>query len=131
MDQLTFVAQQQWFAAVWVFGWVIVIVTVWHLRGKRRDWRLQLIHKERLAAMDKGIPLPELPGYEDPPRPRRAWHPKWPLAAGIILIFGGAGSMVALMLSGEDYHRRVWSMGLIPVFVGVGLILQYWILRRD
>lgn len=37
-----------------------------HMEGRRR---LEVIHQERLAAMDKGIPLPELP--LDPPRPGR------------------------------------------------------------
>ena len=46
-----------------------------------RQRRLEIIHAERLAAMDKGIPLPELPldpvklpRPPDPRRPARARH---------------------------------------------------------
>ena len=37
-----------------------------YFKHVERRRRLELVHQERLAAMDKGIPLPELP--LDPPR---------------------------------------------------------------
>ena len=46
------------FALVWVFGWVLLLMLIWHLRGRRRERRMEMIHKERMMAMEKGIPLP-------------------------------------------------------------------------
>lgn len=122
-------------AMAWVIAWAFIWVLVWHLRSRRKDRRLELIHKERLAAMEKGIPIPELPDYDPPAPPRPSWwsemrvNPRWPLGVGALFIMLGGGVTVALMLSGEDYHRRVWSFGLIPIFFGVGLWLHYALTR--
>jgi hypothetical protein len=37
----------------------------YYFRHRERQRRLETVHQERMAAMDKGIPLPELP--IDPP----------------------------------------------------------------
>ena len=47
----------------------VAFVGYFYLKHRARQHRLELIHAERLAAMDKGIPLPELPR---PLFPRRA-----------------------------------------------------------
>ena len=96
--------------------------------------RLEMIQKERLVAMEKGIPMPELPDYDNGPSLHSLAsllrvNPRWPLGAGAVLILGGIGTTVALFLSHEEYHNRVWSMGLIPIFVGFGLFLHYRLTR--
>jgi hypothetical protein len=122
------------FSLIWVFGWVILLLVAWHLRALRRERRIERIHKERLMGMEKGVPLPELPEYDEPGRrPLVAGsiriNPRWPLGIGALSIMGGIGVSLALWLSQEDYHNRVWSFGLILVFVGVGLMLHYWLTR--
>lgn len=125
------------FSLIWVFGWVILLLVAWHLKGLRRQRRLELLHKERMMAMEKGVPLPELPDHEDPSRrPLLAEvvgsirvNPRWPLGLGALCVMLGIGISTALRLSQEDYHYRVWSFGLIPVFVGFGLMLHYWLTR--
>ncbi|HEX5217365.1 MAG TPA: DUF6249 domain-containing protein [Vicinamibacterales bacterium] len=110
---------------------------VWRQQNLQRyRTRLELIQKERLIAMEKGVPMPELPDYDAGGRPSLESmistlrvHPRWPLGAGAILICGGIGTTIALALSRETYHSNVWSMGLIPVFVGVGLFLHYRLTR--
>ena len=110
---------------------------VWrHQNLQRYRTRLELIQKERLIAMEKGVPMPELPDYDASGRPSidsivsaLRVHPRWPLGAGAILICGGIGTTIALALSREEYHSNVWSMGLIPVFIGVGLFLHYRLTR--
>ena len=103
---------------------------------RRYQIKLELIHKERLIAMEKGVPMPEVPDYDPPPRQRMETllgylrvNPRWPLGVGILLVVGGAGTLLALMLSGDPYHRQIWSFGLIPIFLGVGLWLQYLVMR--
>ena len=92
---------------------------------RRRDsrHRLDLLHAERLAAMDKGIPLPEVP--LDPPASawKRPPDPRTPLAIGMVLVAFGLGTAITLALVAEG--RAYWSLPLPIVFMGVGLILFY------
>ena len=125
------------FMLLWIFGWVFAVILIWYLVTRRKDRKLELIHKERLVAMEKGIPLPELPTYEESNR-RPAdglWtqirlNPRWPLGVGSVFIMLGIGTTLALALSAEPYHNRVWSFGLIPIFFGVGLFLHYKLTRK-
>lgn len=98
--------------------------------------RMEMIQRERQAAMEKGIPMPELPEYDDGSRntferiaAATRLNPRWPLGLGAILVTGGIGTTIALYLSHEQYHKDVWSMGLIPIFVGFGFFLHYRLTR--
>ncbi len=83
--------------------------------------------------------MPELPDYERPAK-SAAWmqslfafcevNPRWPLGFGAIAIMLGIGISVALRLSGEAYHQRIWSFGLIGVFLGLGLIFHFYLTRN-
>jgi len=124
----------QFYAAlgvVWVFGFIVVLLVAWHLRQKRHLEKLNIIHAERMKAMEKGIPLPELPdlpGDNGQHRPRQgasSWNPRWPLGVGALLIMGGLGTSVAMRLSAWELHRDLWTFGLIGVFVGVGMFFYY------
>lgn len=112
------VMRQDWFAAVWAFGWAVILLAIWYLRSPRKERMIERIHKERMTAMEKGIPLPELPDYEEKPGAiSRGWsglrlNPRWPLGVGALLVMAGLGTTIALFLSKEEYHNRVWSFGL-------------------
>ena len=126
---------------VWVFGFIAVILVAWHMRSRRRFERLQIIHEERMKAMEKGIPLPEFPALEDDETTGkigvalsanmapRAWNPRWPLGVGVLLIMGGTGVMVAMMLSGREPLNELWPFGLIGDFLGIGMFLFYFLTR--
>jgi hypothetical protein len=124
------------FLIVWTFGWVTLLIVIWQLRVRRADRRLDRIHKERMIAMEKGIPLPEMPDYEEKPGlALQAWsslriNPKWPLGIGAIFVMLGLGLMLALVISKEGYQDRSWGVGLLGVFFGVGLWLHYFLTRR-
>ncbi len=121
---------------LWIFGWVLVALFIWYVRGVRRQRRLELIHAERMLAIEKGVPLPELPLYEPP---ERRWllalpsdqqiNPRWPLGVGAIFIMAGLGVSIALYLSKDEYHNQIWPLGLIGIFVGIGLMLHYALTR--
>lgn len=125
--------------AVWVFGFAAVLLVAWHLRGKRRLEKLNLIHEERMKAMEKGIPLPEFPELDGGDSvigralatniEARPWNPRWPLGVGALLITGGIGVSVALRLSEWDFHNELWAFGLIGVFLGIGMFLFYGLTR--
>lgn len=120
---------------IWVFGWAVFYLALRLINTQRYRMKLELIHQERIMAMDKGLPAPELPEYEQPSTyislfSRMTLNPKWPLGLGALSILTGVGVSVALKLSEEPYHHRVWSMGLIGVFFGLGLFVHYAVTRR-
>ena len=120
-------------ALVWVFGWVAFFLLLRMMALKKHLVKLELIHRERIAALEKGVPMPELPDYDVPSGPsflaRLSVNPRWPLGLGALLVTTGIGVCAALVLSGDPYHQQVWSMGLIGVFLGVGFFLYYALTR--
>lgn len=93
--------------------------------------RMEMIQKERAFAMEKGVPMPELPDYDHGPSANFRFHPRTILGAGFILFFGGIGMTVGMLLSGDREISMNWSMGLIPAFVGVGFVLHYLVTRKN
>ncbi len=126
------------FSLFWIFGWMTIFIVIWQLRARARQKKLELIHQERMLAMEKGIPLPELPelpqetggaSFKEMWR-AQATNPKWALGVGAIFICLGFGISLALFLSGDDYHQQVWPFGFISVFLGFGLCLHYALTRK-
>ena len=125
------------FTLFWVFGWVLLLILIWHLKGRRREKRMEMIHKERMMAMEKGIPLPELPDFAEPPASSVLAdsvgliriNPRWPLGLGALFVMVGAGTSLALWLTAEPDPHNAWPIGLIGVFFGVGLIFHYLLTR--
>lgn len=119
----------QLFGIIWVFGWVVLFVVLKILSDMKKRHRIDLLHAERMAAMEKGIPVHELPEYEEESRmpllSRVSLNPRWPLGVGAIFVLMGIGLSLALWLSGDSYHNQVWPFGLLGVFLGVGLFLHY------
>ena len=109
--------------AIIVVALAAVFLGYQYFKHRQKQQRLDILHAERLAAMDKGIPLPELP--IDPPAAawRRPPDPRAPLAIGIVLTAFGAGSMVALAVATSG--QRFWVMPLPIMMIGIGLILYY------
>jgi hypothetical protein len=124
------------FTLFWVFGWVLLLILIWHLKGQRRQKRMEMIHKERMMAMEKGIPLPELPDPGEPPRSTVAEivgefriNPRWPLGLGAVSVMLGAGTSLALWLTPDNDPHNAWPVGLVAVFFGVGLFFHYLLTR--
>jgi hypothetical protein len=125
------------FTLFWVFGWVLLLILIWHLKGQRRQKRIEMIHKERMMAMEKGIPLPELPEVgDDSARSTLAEavggiriNPRWPLGLGALSVMVGAGTSLALWLMTDPDPHNAWPLGLIGVFLGVGLFFHYALTR--
>jgi hypothetical protein len=90
-----------------------------------------------MMAMEKGIPLPELPDFAEPSG-RSALaeavasvriNPRWPLGLGALFVMVGAGTSLALWLITEQDPHNAWPVGLIGVYFGVGLIFHYFLTR--
>jgi hypothetical protein len=100
------------------------LVAYLYFRHLERQRRLEIVHQERLAAMEKGIPLPELP--LDPPRVPNPPDPRAPLIHGIVWSALGGGAMLALGLVGPWRNGpALWPLPLPLALLGVGLMLYY------
>lgn len=91
---------------------------------RRRDV-VEANHKERMAAIERGMELPALPEsfYLAAKPPRRSGY----LLAGLIWLFVGIALFLALgAVAGED----VRLFGLIPVGVGAAFLIYYFVEGR-
>lgn len=82
--------------------------------------RTDLRHKERMAALEKGIDLPPDPPEMDMRRPRF-------LLKGLVWSFTGAAVYIALdALAGDGAEK----LGLIPVAVGLAYLVYFAVQGR-
>lgn len=95
-----------------------------YFKHLERQRRLEIAHQERLAAMEKGIPLPEFP--LDPPKVPVPPDPRELLVHGIVWTALGLGAMVALLLIGPPSNGLVlWPLPLPLGLLGIGFLLYY------
>ncbi len=96
---------------------------------KKRDI-YALHHKERLAAIEKGIEVPPLPPefFEENRNRRRRGDPLHGLRSGLVWLFVGAALCVALYTTHPD--RSLWTWGLLPMAAGLAKLLFYRIAGR-
>jgi hypothetical protein len=107
-----------------VFGVGIGMLSMYFDYRKKRG-AIELHHKERLAAIDKGIELPPLPPglFEDSRRDVRS-HNDY-LRRGLIWLFVGVAIFIAL----DAQRERASYFGLIPAAVGVAYLLYYYLAK--
>ncbi len=121
---------------VWFLVWAVFTFVKSQLREKvrfKRKFQLrELLHKERLAALEKDIPLVEIPTLDDelfaidedhalplsPEQRRQRWF-----RFGILFISGGLGTALGFYFSKENNLSDVWSIGLIGVSLGCGCLI--------
>jgi hypothetical protein len=104
-----------WLRSRWREG----IVGYLYMKHQSRQKRIEIIHQERMAAMEKGIPLPEFP--LEPERERRPPDPTGVLPIlGTVLLSLSVGTMIVLYLTleaashGFGYHSsavRIFGRG--------------------
>lgn len=127
---------EQFMGPIWAFGWALIFYLFHREKTKRRLHVFDLIHKERMQAIEKGLPYPELPPYAVEDEEQHGHSVSKPISPrkvtgmAIIIILAGAGALTALIISQDKYLQSLWSMGLIPIFLGVGLLLYAWINRN-
>ena len=80
--------------------------------------------EERLAAMQRGIPVPMEPDLTQAAHSRRA---------GILLVAGAVGYMIAFSIVAryEPDALIASAFGAIPFTVGLGYLLDSMLIRRD
>jgi hypothetical protein len=90
---------------------------------RQRLQRAEHRHRERLAALDKGLELPADP-VEPVVDPR---HRPRDLLRGLVLLLVGAVLVPALMRNGD---ADVALFGLLPAAVGLAYVIYYVVERR-
>jgi hypothetical protein len=101
------------------------IVGYLYMMHQSRQKRIEIIHQERMAAMEKGIPLPEFP--LEPARERRQPNPDVLPILGTVLLTLSVGTMVVLYLNDPAPLHGFWVSPLPFAFLGVGLIAFHFL----
>jgi hypothetical protein len=101
-------------------GVFAMLVAGWYLQIRAAIAHEEARSRERVAAIEKGVPLPE-PKPEHPKPPERSGHPLKPtlatLAVGIALLLGLAPS------------HRVW--GMVVTALGVAGVCYWFVAGRN
>lgn len=95
-----------------------------YLKFREKQRFLEILHQERLVAIEKDIPLPELPLEPLFVQTEKPADYRVMLLIGIVLLCFGLGSMLMLwLLPGA---RAYWPAPLPIAFIGGGLIFAYF-----
>ena len=97
------------------------IVGYTYIKNKSRQRRMEIVHQERMAALERGIPLPEFPLDLMEESGRNADAPVIPIL-GIVLATLALGAMVVMYMALPPGSHRFWIAPLPLAFMGVGLI---------
>jgi phosphatidylglycerophosphate synthase len=93
-----------------IFGGIAIAIVAIVMEGRKKE----LMHKERLLAMEKGIDIPTEPRKEE--RPQYLSN----LTGGLVTFCLGVALTIALWaVAGSD--GGVW--GFIPMAIGIGLLI--------
>jgi hypothetical protein len=97
---------------VFVAGSLAVLLVIVLAQIRTRRVRAEMLHQERMLAIEKGIPIP--PDYLEVTRKRR------PYVSG--LVWAGIGLALLIWgVIGED--KDLNGFGLVPLFVGIALMI--------
>lgn len=104
------------------------IVGCFYVSRWSRQRRLEIIHEERMAAMERGIPLPEFPielvHQQNPPKPNVI------VILGIVLTTLSVGTMIVLYVNPPETSHSFWVAPLPLAFLGLGFI-AFRLLKLD
>jgi hypothetical protein len=106
-----------------VFGLPVAALIVWMtLNYKKRLRLMDLNHKERMTAIERGMELPPLnleliDGRSVNPKPRRT-----SLLPGLVWFFVG----LSVLISTRSFDEHASFLGLIPVAIGLAYLIYYF-----
>ena len=118
-----------------IFGLISFGLVRKALADKERLQLREMIHRERMAAIEKNMPLEGI-HLEDATMPEVtvtssrtdtiAWIRFTALFLGLAFFFGGIGMSVGFRIAPEPDFNDIWSIGLIPTLTGFGLLIFYF-----
>ena len=117
-----------------VAGYALLRRYLWAQAAMRRR---EMAHKERTLAMEKGIPLDGLAATDDelqlaPMSQERvlAVTRLASLGVGLFFLTTGLGLCLGFRYTENTDLNTIWSIGLIPILGGIGLLLFVALSRR-
>lgn len=111
---------------------IIVIIA----QAYRRTQVSQMLHKERMLAMEKGLPAPSADDYAVAAAQKAPPGPKSNLRCGLLWGFIGLGLIISTVIgaSGTLWMRHAWwpilAAGIICVCVGAAYLIFYFVEAR-
>lgn len=116
------------FGMLFGIGGPLAAVIVWMVLSYRRRRRVvELYHAERMAAIERGMELPELPLdliEGGSPRRRRS-----ALLPGLVWFFIGLALVIGSMTL-HDRDEMPLFVGLVPLGVGLAYLIYYFLEGR-
>ena len=130
------------FGVSFVFIFILIGIMGESQRQKAKLAKQELLQKERMMAMEKGLPLPEwdsamlddngaVVSSAEAHERRKEWFQLVSLCLGLILVFAGIGMTLAFHFSSDRGFHDIVTIGLIPFMTGLGLLLFYFLTRRN
>ncbi|MBU0753973.1 MAG: hypothetical protein KJ645_02460 [Planctomycetes bacterium] len=125
----------------------LVALAIWskHLRDAKLTQIRNVIHEERMKAMEKGIPFENLQHdgltgelsqlkagagmHGADARQFMLWIRVSALCFSLLFIFGGIGSLIGLRLVSKPEAQGMWPLSFIPALTGFGLLEFYGLCR--
>jgi hypothetical protein len=106
------------------------IVGYLYMKHQSRQKKVEAIHQERMAAMEKGIPLPEFP-LEPGPSPEKAERDRQVIPLmGMCFSTLSIGAMVVLYLILPPESHSFWVAPLPLTFLGIGFVAFHFLDAR-
>lgn len=126
------------FGVTFIFIFVLLGILGESQRQKAKLARQELLQKERMFALEKGLPLPEWDksmlvddgvsvSSAEAHKRRKEWFRYVSLCVGLILTFAGAGMVVAFYFAPDRAFHEIVTIGSIPFMAGLGLLLFYYL----
>jgi hypothetical protein len=100
-------------------GGVLVAISAVVMNGRRKEFE----HRERILAMEKGLPVPG--PVVEPERPKYSGR----RTNGFVM--AGIGLALTIALSAEEGFADGGVWGLIPLFIGIGLLIAGTLDKRE
>lgn len=128
------------FGITFIIAFMLVGVLAERQRQKSRLARQELLQKERMMAMEKGLPLPDWDAVmlddngttinsSEAHERRKEWFRLVALCLGLFFAFAGIGLLFAFNLEGADDFEDIATVGFIPLMSGFGLLLFYFLTK--
>ena len=106
-----------------------IIAGIIRMMGQQR--LLELAQRERIAAIEKGLPVPPSPAIEAFTGTYATMRKVHGLLIGGLVTLGlGIGLSVALLLMPLHDGGDAWPMGIIPAFVGISLLIASRLVKK-
>jgi hypothetical protein len=112
-----------------VLALAVGVVGYLYVKHQSQQKKIEIIHQERMAAMEKGIPLPEFP-LERRPGPHQSDPDNVIPILGTVLFTLSVGTMIVLYLTLESVSHSFWISPLPFTFLGMGLIAFHFLQRK-